>query len=164
MEWIKSWLFSVVCAALVAAIAEALSPKGFPKRLARYAGGLLVLLAVLGPVKKLDSNVIGDAMADLKGRYDGDAETFARQNTEVTKAIIEEETAAYISDKAAGLGMTQCRVEVRCRMTEEGFPAPETVRVEGCGDENAWQELSRAITADFAIERDAQTLERVDAS
>ncbi len=163
MEWIKSWLVSIVCAAMVAAVADALSPKGFPKQLARYAGGLLVLLAVLGPVKRLDSNVIGDAMADLKGRYSGYTEAFAAQNGEVTKAIIAEETAAYISDKAAGLGITQCRVEVRCRLTEEGFPAPETVRVEGCGDEKAWQALSRAITADFAVEASAQTLERKDA-
>lgn len=162
MEWMKGWLFSVVCAAMVAAVADALSPKGLPKRLARYTGGLLVLLAVLGPVKQLDSNAIGDAMANWKGRYGEDAEVFAQQNTEAAKAIIEAQTAAYISDKAAGLGITQCRVEVRCRMTEEGFPAPETVRVEGCGDETAWQSLSRAITADFAIEREAQTLERME--
>lgn len=162
MEWMKGWLFSVVCAAMVAAVADALSPKGLPKRLARYAGGLLVLLAVLGPVRQLDSNAIGDAMANWKGRYGEDAEVFAQQNTEAAKAIIEAQTAAYISDKAAGLGITQCRVEVRCRMTEEGFPAPETVRVEGCGDEKAWQALSRAITADFAIEREAQTLERME--
>lgn len=163
MEWMKSWLVSIVCAAMVAAVADALSPKGFPKQLARYAGGLLVLLAVLGPVKRLDSKAIGDGVANLKGRYSGYTEAFAEQNTEVTKAIIAEETAAYISDKAAGLGITQCRVEVRCRLTEEGFPAPETVRVEGCGDEKAWQALSRAITADFAVEESAQTLERKDA-
>lgn len=164
MEWMRGWLFSIVCAAMVAAVAEALSPKGFPKQLARYAGGLLVLLAVLGPVKQLEGNAIGDAMADLRGRYSRDAEAFAQQNTEVTKAIIAQETAAYISDKAAGLGITQCRVEVRCRVTDEGFPAPESVRVEGCGDDHAWRELSRTITADFAIEPEAQTLERVDAS
>lgn len=163
MEWMRSWLFSIVCAAMVAAVADALSPKGFPKQLARYAGGLLVLLVVLGPVKQLNSNAIGDAMADLRGRYSG-TEVFAQQNEAVTKAIIAQETAAYISDKAAGLGITQCRVEVRCRVTDEGFPAPESVRVEGCGDERAWRELSRAITADFAIEQEAQTLERVDAS
>ena len=163
MEWMNNWLFSVVCAAMVAAVASALSPKGFPRQLARYAGGLLVLLAVLGPVKRLDSNAIGDAMANLKGRYSGYTEAFSQQNTEVTKAIIAEETAAYISDKAAGLGITQCRVEVRCRMTEEGFPAPDTVRVEGCGDEEAWQALSRTIAEDFAVEASAQTLERKDA-
>lgn len=164
MEWMKDWLFSVVCAAMVAAVADALSPKGLPKRLARYAVGLLVLLAVLGPVKKPDSGAIQDALAGLRGRYGGYTETLARQNTEAAKAIIEAQTAAYILDKAAGLGITQCRVEVRCRMTEEGFPAPETVRVEGCGEESAWQSLSKAIAADFAVERDAQTLERMDAS
>lgn len=164
MEWMRQWLFSVVCAAMAAAVADALSPKGMPKRLARYVGGLLVLLAVLGPVKKLDGNLIGDALADLKVRSAGYAETFAQQNGEGAKAIIAQETAAYISDKAAQLGISQCRVEVRCRMTDEGFPAPEAVRVEGCGDDQAWQALSKAITADFAIEREAQTLERMDAS
>ena len=164
MDWIRNWLFSIVCAAMIAAVAEALSPKGFPQTLSRYAGGLLVLLAVLAPVKRLDADVIGDMMADLKGKYGGYTEAFSQQNEEVAKAIIAQETAAYISDKAAGLGITQCRVEVRCRMTEEGFPAPETVRVEGCGEEYAWQALSKTITADFAIEREAQTLERVEDS
>lgn len=162
MEWMKSWLFSIVCAAMVAAVAEALTPKGFPKQLVRYAGGLLVLLAVLTPVKRLDSRVFGNAIADWKGRYENAAETLAEQNIEVTKTIIAQETAAYISDKAAELGITQCRVEVRCRMTDRGYPAPESVRVEGCGAEEAWQALSRCITADFAIEREGQTLERVE--
>lgn len=162
MNWMRQWLFSVVCAAMVAAVADTLSPKGLPKRLARYAGGLLVLLAVLGPVKRLDSRAMSDALADWRSRLGGYTETFSQQNSQAAKAIIEAQTAAYISDKAARLGISQCRVQVRCRVTDEGFPAPESVRVEGCGDEQAWRALSKAITADFAIEREAQTLERVD--
>ena len=161
MEWLRSWLLSITCAAMIAAVADALCPKGFPKTLTRMAGGLLLLLAALSPIRSLDENALSQSVARLSADQSA-VETVAQED--MIKSIIAQETAAYISDKAAGLGITQCRVEVRCRVTDEGFPAPESVRVEGCGDDHAWRELSRTITADFAIEPEAQTLERVDAS
>lgn len=163
VEWLRQWLLSITCAALIATLADALCPGGFPRKLTRLAGGLLLLLAALGPLVRLDEDLLSDSLAKYRFQQEGYTQAMSGQEQEMMKSIIAQQTAAYISDKAAGLGITQCRVEVRCRLTEEGFPAPETVRVEGCGDEKAWQALSRAITADFAVEESAQTLERKDA-
>lgn len=162
MEWLRSWLLSITCAAMIAALADALCPGGFPRKLIRSAGGLLLLLAVLGPIKQLDSRELSGILAKYQAQYGGYAETVAEENQGRTKAIIERQTAAYISDKAAALGIEEAQVWVTCRLTQEGFPAPQSVKVRGRGDETAWDSLSRAITADFALEPEAQTLERTD--
>lgn len=162
MEWLRGWLLSITCAAMIAALADALCPKGFPRKLVRAAGGLLLLLAVLEPVKGLESGELGGILAKYQAQYDGYAETMTAENQEQMKAIIERQTAAYISDKAAALGIEETQVWVTCRLTQEGFAAPESVTVRGRGEQTAWDALSRAITADFALEPEAQTLERTD--
>ena len=162
MEWVKSWLLSITCAALIAALALALCPEGFPKKLTRWAGGLLLLLAVLNPVRRLENGDMTDILAKYQ-LWPGDAvQTMGAENEEMRKAIIARQTAAYISDKAAALGIQEPQVWVSCRLTEDGFPAPESVRVQGSGTQEAWQALQRAITADFGLEESAQTLERTD--
>lgn len=162
MEGLRSWLLSVTCAAIIAALADALCPGGFPKKLTRAAGGLLVLLTVLGPAVELAHLDLADSLAKYRDQTQWDVQAIEVEGEELRKAIIERETAAYISDKAAALGIQDAQVWVNCRLTDEGFPAPESVKVRGSGAEDAWQALQRAITADFALEESAQTLERMD--
>lgn len=161
MEWLRRWLLSMTCAAMIAALANALCPEGFPKKLTRMAGGLLLLLAALGPVRRLDENALGDALAKYRAQQSGYTQAMTGQE-ETIKSIIARETAAYISDKAAALGIQDPQVWVECRLTPEGFPAPQSVRVRGSGADSAWQALSKAITADFALDEQAQTFERMD--
>lgn len=161
MEWLRSWLLSITCAAMIAAIADALCPQGFPRTLTRMAGGLLLLLAALSPIRSLDGDALAQSVARL-GTWNAQAETGEQE--ELIKSIIAQETAAYISDKAAALGIQEAHVEVRCRLTEDGFPAPESVEVRGRGSQEAWSKLEAALEADFALGQDARTLERMDAT
>lgn len=158
MEWLRSWLLSITCAAMIAAVADALCPKGFSKTLTRMAGGLLLLLAALGPIRSLDEDVLVRSVAQLA--EGGAVETAAQED--MINSIIAQETAAYISDKAAELGIEEARVEVRCRMSEDGFPMPESVEIRGRGSQEAWARLETALEADFALGQDSRTLERVD--
>ncbi len=162
MEWLRSWLLSITCAAMIAALADALCPDGFSKKLTRMAGGLLLLLAALGPIRHLDEDSLADALAKYRAQDSGYAQTMAGQEEEMIKSIIAQETAAYISDKAAALGIRDPQVRVECRMTEEGFAAPESVEVRGSGTQEAWTALEQALEADFALREDAQTFERMD--
>ncbi len=162
MEGIRSWLLSITCAAMIAALADALCPAGFSRKLVRTAGGFLLLLAVLSPVTALRGTALGQAL-QTGGFFSGESLwAGAEDSEEVRKDIIARQTAAYISDKAAALGIQEPQVWVSCRWTRDGFPAPETVRVRGSGTEEAWQTLQSAITADFALEPSAQTLERME--
>lgn len=162
MDALKTWLTSASCAALICAIAVAMTPKGTPRKVAKFTGGLLILLAVMGPVGNLDLGDLAQALS--KYRYGGESSVMAmaQENGNTRKSIIERETAAYISDKAASLGLTEVKVTVECTITEEGYPMPERVRVSAAGDDEAWSALQRAITADFAIDEQGMTLERTE--
>lgn len=162
MEWVKSWLLSVACAALIAALALTLCPEGLPKKLTRSAGGLLLLLAMLAPVRRLESGDMADILAKYQPWTADAVQTMTEDDLEMRKIIIARQTAAYISDKAAALGIREPQVWVSCRLTEDGFPAPESVKIQGSGTPEAWQALQEAITADFGLEESAQTLERTD--
>lgn len=162
MEWLKSWLLSATCAAVVAAVANAVAPQGAPRKMVRLAGGLLLLLACLGPIKKLDDVEFSEILARYQGEYAGYEETLAQENEAMMKGIIEERTGAYILDKATALGLQGCSVSVVCQVEETGFPIPKAVTVRGAGEEGAWEQLRDAITADFAIEPENQTFERTD--
>lgn len=162
MEGLKTWLTAMTCTAMIAAIAVALTPEGFSRKVAKFTGGLLLLLAVMGPVKDMDLGDLADSLAKYRQEQTGAVEAMAVENDEARKAIIAQQTAAYISDKAKLLGLEDVKVRVNCRLTEEGFPAPEEVYVSAQGEEEAWRALSQAICGDFAIEEDGLTLERTE--
>ncbi len=162
MDGLKTWLLSVAAAALVASIAAALSPDGAPKKVAKFSGGLLLLLALLSPLRTVDDRDLASFTAKYTVRAVEAAKVQTAEDEELVKSIIEEESAAYIWDKAAALGVAPYQVEVTCRVTEEGFPALEQVTVRGSGEETAWSALSEAITADFSLGKEAQRFERTD--
>lgn len=163
MEWMKTWLLSVTSAAVIAALADALTPKSAPRKMVRMAGGLLLLLAVLGPVKKLQDVDFSEILEDYQGKYAGYEETLVQESEDMMKGIIEETAGAYILDKATALGLQECSVAVVCQAEDTGFPIPQRVTVRGTGEEDAWSALSDAIAADFAIGPENQTFERTDA-
>ncbi len=162
MDGLKTWLLSVAAAALVASIAAALSPDGAPKKVAKFSGGLLLLLALLSPLRTVDDRDLADFTAKYTVQAAEAVKAQTAEDKELVKSIIEEESAAYIWDKAAALGVAPCQVEVTCRITEEGFPALEQVTVQGTGEDGAWSALSEAITADFSLGKEAQRFERTD--
>lgn len=162
MEWMRGWLLAITCAAVIAALADALSPPGTPRKITRIAGGLLLLLAVLQPVKELSGAELSGYLEKYRAEYEGYAEAMAQTNEAAMKSIIEERTGAYIWDKATALGIRDCQVTVVCRVAEGGFPVPDTVTVRGAGSQTAFEQLSHAIAVDFAVDSGRQTLERTD--
>lgn len=162
MDGLKTWLLSVAAAALVASIAAALSPDGAPKKVAKFSGGLLLLLALLSPLRTVDDRDLAGFTAKYTVRAAEAAKVQTEEDRELVKSIIEEESAAYIWDKAEVLGVAPSQVAVTCRFSKEGFPALAQVTVRGSGEEDAWSALSEAITADFSLGKEAQRFERTD--
>ena len=71
--------------------------------------------------------------------------------------IIEEQAAAYIQDKAAGLGIS-CRVAVEADGAGD-WPVPTAVTVTGALTAEQRETLTRTIEADFAVPAERQTYE-----
>lgn len=159
MEWIRNWVLGVTCAAMVAAAAQTLIPKGAVGRISRFTGGLLLLLAVVGPVFTLDESALSQALA--RWRESGtvsEVPAAAQVNGGAMEALIAQEAGAYIAGKAASLGAA-CTVEVEVR-TEGEYPVPWSVEVTGELTEAQKEDLSWQIEADFAIPEERQTYRR----
>ena len=94
VEFLGKWLMGVTCAALILALAEGLSPAGGPKRAARLAGGLLLLLAVVKPLLDLDSSALTQAMTEYRLDAEISAQALEGENKTLMKDIIETQSAA----------------------------------------------------------------------
>ena len=156
VEFLGKWLMGVTCAAMILALAEGLSPAGGPKRAARLAGGLLLLLAVVKPLVSLDGSALTRAMTEYRLDAEFSAQALEEENKTLMMDIIEAQTAAYIQDKAAALGIT-CTVQVEADEAAE-YPIPKVVTITGelSREERA---LTEQIEADFAIPADRQYYE-----
>ena len=160
MEVIRDWLVGITCAAMVVALAESLTPQGTIRKIGRFTGGLVLLLAVVQPVMKLDEGSLRQAMAEYKAAlsiYDG---TLEEENQTLMKGIIAEQSGAYILDKAAQQGIA-CQVTVQAAGEGE-WPVPETVTVQGTLTGEQREALERQIEADFAIPVQRQFYESGD--
>ena len=148
---LREWLTSIVVVTLLLSVAQTLVPEGSIRRVASFVGGLILLAALLRPV-------LGTDLERLRLDLDGYEQALqeARQElassgeTELTKRI-EERTAAYISDKAASLGIN-CRAEVTTAAGEDGVPRPDRVEL-SCGKSAA---LSAYIAEELGIPEERQ--------
>ena len=160
VEFLGKWLMGVTCAAMILALAEGLSPAGGPKRAARLAGGLLLLLAVVKPLISLDGSALTRAMTEYRLDAEYSAQALEEENKTLMMDIIEAQSAAYIQDKAAALGIT-CTVQVEADEAAE-YPIPAISKVVTITGELSREEreaLTEQIEADFAIPADRQYYE-----
>ncbi len=151
LDWIGSWILGVTAAAMIAAVAQAMAPEGPAKKALRLACGLLMILAVLRPVKELSLNDLSFyttqySLETYNKKIDETNESFLR-------AIIEDKTATYILEKADELDIP-CTASVSLKTSEQGgypFPYSVSVVLEEDVDESKRRELSRLIEAGCAI-------------
>lgn len=158
---LKQWILGITCAALIGALGSALAPAGRVKKAGRLAAGLLLLLAAVKPLGGVDYDALAGALSEY--RPDGAAYEAALEEKSgaVLKAVIEERTNAYISDKAKTLGM-DCTAEVTYYYGPDGEVRPEAVVVRGEFTDNQQGELSRALEGELGIPAQKQSFERTE--
>ena len=157
LELIARWVLGVTAAALAVAVADALCPEGSVRAVLRLTGGLVLLTAVLTPLLRLDTEALGRALTEYRLELDGAAARLEEENETLMRDIIEEQAAAYIQDKAAGLGIS-CRVAVEADGAGD-WPVPTAVTVTGALTAEQREALTRTIEADFAVPAERQTYE-----
>ena len=127
---LRTWLLSIIAAGLVLAILYALVPRGRLRPIVR------------------DFAVSYD---DYAQEIQALTEEYRAADTAELAAIIEQRTAAYISDKGAALGVT-CHAEVETEL-RSGVPYPCAVTLDVERDEA----LAACIAADLGIGEERQT-------
>ena len=161
MGLVRQWLLGVTAAALVLALAETLAPEGSVKKVCRLAGGLALLLAAAGPVTGvLDGSALTQAVEGWRNqskRYELELE---EQRDQFYLAIIEEETAAYVMDKARGSGF-ECAAEVTCGYDENGVPCPWEVTARGEWTPERRAQMERLLEEELGVPAQRQHYEEI---
>ncbi|MCI8479168.1 MAG: stage III sporulation protein AF [Oscillospiraceae bacterium] len=153
---IKEWLVGITCAAMFVALAGALMPEGPVRKIGRLTSGLVLLLAVVQPVLQLDSGILARSFLSYQAVWQEEALPLEDTNLTLMKELIEEQTGAYILDKAASFGI-ECQVEVTAQDGGEGYyPIPTSVVIHGNLTDYQRTVLTRQLEADLALPADQQ--------
>ena len=151
MSFLREWLLGVTAAALAVALAQALTPEGTVKKLLRITGGLVLLLAVVRPLKGLVPEVLPQP-----GEMAPGVETAQTAGEEVMKTLIAQKAGAYIVDKGQSLGL-RCKAEVVVAVDSSGWPVPWEATVSGEWTQLQKKALSQAVEAELGIPAQRQS-------
>lgn len=152
---VQNALFRVVTAALAVSLINVIPMKRSLRRVISAGCGALLLLTVLTPLLRLrdvdprdylsqyeiDESMIDEAMRDGQTR---------------ARALIKEQTEAYIWDKAAALG-AEVRAQVTLAALSEHYSYPYAVTLTGRWTASQRQALSDYIAQTLGIPPERQT-------
>ena len=133
IDALKEWLLAVISAAVCLAVLDALIPKGAIRGIAKVSGGLVMFLVMVQPWQQLDPTDWEMKYETYQQQIDDQVGQYRETYREQMEVIIEEETGAYISEKAESMGV-MCRAEVETAL-EDGVPIPASVRLDAARDE-----------------------------
>lgn len=144
---IGAYLVSVATATILLSLVQSLLPKGAVKQVAGFVGGLLVVLAVLSPIVKIDPEEIVRSASRFQRQTRSMTQQIQTENEALMAPIIKERCETYILDKARQQG-----AEIQAEVTLEeqnGYPCPVSVVLTGAvtPEQRAWltQEISQSM-------------------
>lgn len=154
MDGLKSYLLSVVCAAMICAVVYILAEKKSAHcALIRMISGLYMALTLISPIV----NIKLTDYADYFSGFRADAQTAVTSGETAAlnelRSIIKSQAEAYILDKAVSLD-TVLNVEVK--LNNENPPIPCSVILTGSVSPYSKDVLSRFISNDLGIAKEDQ--------
>ena len=155
MSGVQAVLFRVVAAALAVSLISAVPLKNAAERVVRTACGALLLLVLLGPLLRLRD--VDPARYLERFQIDGSVIDGALQEgRQRAGALITEQTAAYIWDKAEALG-AEARAEVTLAALSEHYQYPYAAVLTGRWTPEQKRELSDYLSQTLGIPPERQT-------
>lgn len=151
MELVRTWIVSVVTVSMLLNLVRLLTPKGSVQKIASFTGGLILLLALLQPLAKAELSKLVTDIGAYSDTVELRQEELMREKENQLRRRIEEQTAAYISDKAKTLG-EEVSVYVKTDSSPEGIPIPVETEIAGAYT----RELAEYIERDLGIPAERQ--------
>lgn len=141
---------AVIAVSLLCAAADSLMPPGAVKKVGKLVCSLSVLCVTISPLSAMRGASLTDRIEDFSGQIGELRAELEEETGQNQKAVIEEHCAAYISDKAAELGIV-CRVEVDCVPHPDGLWLPACVRLWGDFNDVAQSRLTGLLEGQLGI-------------
>jgi hypothetical protein len=155
-EAIREWIIGIAGAALLTAVATAITPESKAKRVVRLICAVTMILALIQPVISFDYSSFSQYTAQFKSDGMAYSQSLEETANSLSRTIIEEECTAYILDKGQSLGIAELSAEVTLKWNTDGYWYPEYVTLSGFGTAQAQQSLMYAIEAELGIPAERQ--------
>lgn len=152
MNFLTSWLLSVIGTALLVALAEALIPGYQGTEAGRLVGGLLLLVALLGPLIHLRGAELDFSVSEHLAETAQKEEEYRNAQNDTFSLLIKERCEAYIEASAQEMGL-EVHTRVALQESEEGIPQPSEVWL----DIPYHASLSAQITQELGIAEQYQS-------
>lgn len=149
MDFIKNYLFGIVTASIICAIATyAAGKKSTHSKLIRLICGLFLTISAISPFVKIRISDITQYIEQIEISAD-DAVAYGQYlaDTQMT-TIIKSDTEAYILDKASSLGLT---INVEVTVSDSSPKRPYKVTLSGTAAPLKKRELQDWIYKDLDI-------------
>ena len=130
MGALREWLTSLVAVSMLLSVARTLVPEGSIRKISSFTGGLILLVVLLRPLLGADLSRLDLHLEDYERAIGQRQEELASAGEAELAGIIEERTAAYISDKADTLGLA-VKVQVETKPAGDGVPVPWRAEIWG---------------------------------
>lgn len=130
MGALREWLTSIVVTAMLLALVQSLIPEGTVRRIGSFTGGLILMITLMQPLLGRDLRRLELNFAPYQEEIRLRGEELEQNRVSELSAIIEQQTAAYILDKAEALG-AEVEVQVQMETGGNGMPVPVAVRLQG---------------------------------
>ena len=127
IEWLRTWLLSLIAATLVLTIFYGVLPKNPVRSVARSIGAIILVLVLLKPLLGAKFTNLKISFEDTRQRMDRQVQTYREDYQAQYEEIIAEQTAAYIQDRGIAYGIS-CQPMVDVRWQEE-VPLPYSVHM-----------------------------------
>ncbi len=128
MEAIGAYLLGVTAAALLCAVVSKLGAGHLTGSVMKVLCGLFMALAVVAPWAELQLKLPSDVLSDFQILGEDLAAQGEKTARDTMAAIITEQTAAYILDKAGALGL---ELDVEVMISDDEIPVPLGVTLRG---------------------------------
>ena len=146
---INQYILHMTVAAIFAVVTLHLIPKGPIREFGSFIGMLLVVLAVISPIAKLELHGIEDVFRSMESQVVNTNTSVERSNRDLLGQLIKEQCETYILDKAAAMKL-ELSVEVTLDASAT-YPTPSSVRLTGVYSEESRRELGEFIEDKLGI-------------
>lgn len=155
-EFFHSWLLSLVGAAVVCAMAVALTPSGRPRRITSLVCGIVMIIALISPLRRFDVSLYSREVQKYRQAGQDIAANGEKINEELSRTIIEQDCEAYILDKAELLD-SGAAIDITARWDTQGFWYPYEADIGGALSDSQKKTVAGLLESDLGIPLDRQT-------
>ena len=156
MAAIGQWIVGLAASALLTGAALALTPRGRVRNVLKLVTGAVMVIALVSPLTRFNLDLFSVNAEQLREQLRAVQSNVAQAGNELSRDVIEQECAAYILDKAQGLGIKLEAVSVTAKWGDEGVFYPYEAHITARLSPDEKGALARAIEAELGIAPERQ--------